>query len=213
MSYLDAKCQLMHITYSLREKGGSLARFNNILNLIGLGIAPLMILSGVIINNKSILAVAIVVSGLLSLSNWIWTISVYVFKINKHIEFCLNYPVQIEMFINEIESAQKKKISKTQLNTLTKKTNDFLLRIMEKIESEGLQVSDWINIKSQQKVLSIFNAKCASCGEKWISRKLMDKKEIKRILKTKYKDSYCLTCGQSLKQEINNELHYRKSVN
>ncbi len=198
MNFFEVKCALMHIVFALRKKSGSLMLFNNTLNLMGLGIAPLMILAGVLLNNPGFLRVTIIVSGVLALSTWVWTIAVYIYKINKHIELCLFYPVKIETFLNENEPSGNTPLNKTQMANLSKKANKFHLDIKAKIDEENFQVPDWINVHAQQKVMTSYNATCSSCGKTWISRRLSDKKDIKGIFKKRNKQKYCLECGQQI---------------
>ena len=200
-SYFDTKCQLLHIAYSLREKGLILMRYHRMIRFAGLGIAPLLILAAVRMKDPNILAFAISAAGIISLGNWIWSISSLVYKTEKHIEFCQSYPVKIESSIQELETSLKPKMTVNRLRAIALRANRSLLDIKGRIEEEHLVVQDWINIKSQQLVLSELPAKCASCGKKWESAKLLDKGEIKRHLRRKHKHEYCLKCGQRISKE------------
>ena len=200
--FIDVKCQLMHIAHALRIKSGRLVFFNNLLSLAGLGIAPLMILSAVLFENQTFLTVAILASGVLALSNWIWTIAVYIFKINKHIEFCQNYPVRIETWLNQNENGLGASLTDDELAALSKSANDFLLQIKGRIEEEHLQVPDWINVKAQQRVLSELGGSCASCRQTWNARAYSEKREIRRIFARRNQGKYCIQCGQLLTEEV-----------
>jgi len=195
-SFFDAKCKLSHIAFSLREKGLSLVKINSWFTFIGLGVAPLMILSGVLIKNATILPYLIGFAGFLSLGNWAWSISRFVFKTDKHIDFCKTLPVKIEVFLQKTESNVGNRIDTKQMLIMSDECNKYLLTIKEKIEEEHFTVPDWINIKAEQHVLSTLGATCASCSKKWETSGLLQKREIKKHLRRKYAKLYCHECGQ-----------------
>lgn len=197
-SFIETKWELSHIAQSLRERGLFLTTWQRRLTFMGMGIAPFLILAGTVINNHFILAIAIIISGLLSIGNWVWSISVLIYKRDKHIIMCNTYPVKIETFINDIERNFKPNISKKQLDEITKKANTFLLDIKSRIEEEQLEVPDWINIKAQQFILSTLSATCASCKKQWVSPRLLSKSEIKKQFKKKNLNKYCSRCGQKI---------------
>jgi hypothetical protein len=199
-TFFDLKCQLLHLAFSLREKGLILGKFNRLVRLLSLAIAPLLILAAVRLNDPNVLKVSIILSGLLSLAAWAWSIHSLIYRTEKHLLFCQTYPVRIETLLLELESpsSPKTKLAPRKLSAITKRANAFLLQLKEKIEEEHLTVQDWINVKAQQIVLSQTNATCASCGRKWHESSLLERKEIKKRLNLKWQKLYCLKCCQRL---------------
>jgi hypothetical protein len=199
-TFFEVKCQLLHLAYSLREKGLILGRFNRLVRLLNLAIAPVLILAAVRFNDPTVLRISILVSGLLSLASWAWSIHSLIYRSEKHLAFCQTYPVRIETLLSELEpvTSTSSKLQTQQLAGITVRANNFLLQLKEKIEEEHLEVQDWINVKAQQMVLSQTAATCASCGQKWHESNFIDRKEIKKRLKRKRQKLYCTKCGQRL---------------
>ena len=198
MNFIDIKLQLLHLTFCLRSKARSLIVFDNSLRFIGLGVAPSLILAAVKFNEPIIFNISLTLSGLLSLTNWIWSICSLVFKLDQHIELCKTYPVKIDSFLAEAEAVIA--TDKKQMSSYTSKANTLLIEIKTKVESTNLQVSEWLNIESQQKVLAQTGMTCGSCKKGWESPSLYTKKEIKKIIKNKkeFGKKRCIKCGQTI---------------
>ena len=198
MTYIDYKQELMHLAFCLRDRSRSLASFDNALRFIGLGIAPLIILAAIKTNNPVILNISLTISGLLSLTNWIWSIGTLVFKLDRHIEISKTYPVTIDSFLAESDAVII--ADKNQITGYEKRANDLLIEIKKKIEETNYQVPNWLNVKAQQSVLARTKLQCGSCNQKWISKTLYEEREIKRILKNKklIGKTHCLKCAQRI---------------
>lgn len=192
------KQKALHTAYSIRALNLPLTRFDNFLRFIGIGIAPALIIGAAYSNNKPILIISIIIASFLSLGNWTWTIASLIFNKNRHIDICKTIPVKIELFIHTIE----KDLNNNNLNNKIIELNHFYLQIKAEIEREHFSIPDWVNVSSQQRILSEENATCSSCNQSWKSKRYLNKKEIKSILSNKKKyNNYCNICGQKKLKE------------
>ena len=79
--YTEKLYDASHLANAYRERAAQLVYWERISKFLGLGVAPSLILGAILFNNKTAVAVSMIVSGLLSLGIWVWSIGSMAFKL------------------------------------------------------------------------------------------------------------------------------------
>lgn len=194
-----------------RYRATQLTKWKRLRDFISLGVAPGLILMTFGWDSLWLRNVSLILSGLCSVSAWVWVIFGYSNNWDNQLQLSIDIPIKLRLIVSEIkEEIEIFTTAKDNQNTkVREQTGNKLKKLMhqvhslnEDIEREQVYVKPWMNLMAQQHTMRYQNGKCGSCYQKWIPRSEVfnsdNAKEFLKKAKQKKLKNVCESCGQKL---------------
>lgn len=197
-----------HLAKAYRLRAIELTKWQRIRDFINLGVAPALLLLTFTWEDVLLRNILFCISGICSVSSWMWTIFGSAFNWNNQLHLSIEIPQKLSFIIPDIDenlkilhdanTEEEARLAANKLKVLTRRVKE----LRGEIEREQVHVKSWMNLIAQQDTMQKYEATCLGCYQKWIpGSRILDQGRAIDLLKDsrrhKLKD-ICEQCGQKL---------------